>query len=862
MSLHSLFSKVSTFLVLSLYIIAIVLTFFLIVTVSSGAVMAEEIIWDDPDAPLPQQHPVTSESMLFPGSSLSDNRLTVTVNVVGDILGGFLYSTATGASDVSRNKLEISNVISGLDYFMGGFGLYMDVDGGVTSNDNVIAVQDSRATSITGGYARVLARPGAPDFAGSLATSSRNEVRLYNTSASGEVSGGYASLMWVKGSATANENKVYMENSQAGRVFGARAWPDDFGNDTAAEANFNQVYLKNVRISESVTGAGVLAYKSVQANYNTITLEGLVEVGQSIRGGMVLENYFAGEKDVFTGNVLNVIKPHESGIKAQMALENFEEYNFVFSSLAPSGSIGLKVNGQITLNDGVDRGSVLKSFTLLNEGAVPKENTRYILMTSDTDIDYTGFTKPADYTEIFEPLLNYDVAFSQTPRQLTATVRNFRASDDTEIIPGGPSGGLDIINDGGDLISGPGVDPADPFGPDDGYDPLDDFGSGGGYDPLDDFGPGDGYDPLDDFGPDDGYDPLDDYGADDGYDSSTGGTGSGNDGSGSANDGYEDGYEGRDKPYPERNQEVKGQNREQDRNQVRRQGRRKNRKAEARAKKLNPCPRVFFKSKGGRTRRHDSYDLKINSFSALLGADCGRYLSGGLLTFGAAFEGGWGSYDSFRHYASGQVAGTGDLNYAGGAILGRFDFNPEKYGRLYLESAVRTGKLDTDFKSRDLSGFGGREVSYTTGNAYLGFQFGVGDYIPLDQVSYLNIYGQYFWTRLEGERIKLSSGQSVEMEDIDSSRIRTGLQYHRALNKNLRTFVGGAFEYETEGRVEAKVNGFKVPPTSKKGGTGIFEAGITYSTRSAKPFTAGLAAQAYAGRRRGGAGVLQLGVLF
>jgi outer membrane autotransporter protein len=405
---------------------------------------------------------------------------------------------------------------------------------------------------------------------------------------------------------------------------------------------------------------------------------------------------------------------------------------------------------------------------------------------------------------------------------------------------------LDIINEGGDLLVDGGVDPLDKFGPDDGFDPLDDYGPDDGYDPLDDYGQDDGLDPLDDYGQNDDYDSSDDYGA-----------GERAPNAGEEKEHLDDGLS-LDKPYPERGQEAKarGQSRRD------REANRRRLQAAARAQRPNPCPRPFFKAKGGQSKRDDGHELTLKSFSLLAGVDCGRRLNSGLLTFGLAFEGGKGSYDSRRSLPTGLVQGSGDLDYSGGALIGRFDFRPRSLGRLYVESSLRAGQLKSDFQTRDFSGAYGRNVSYKTDNPYIGFQFGVGDYLPLNQVSYLNVYAQYFWTKLKGGEVKLNTGEVVNIENIYSQRLRAGAQYHRVVGERWRVFGGAAFERETDGETKARYLNYKLPSSSKKGGVGLFELGLAYSSKTETPVNFSIALQGNVGHRRGGAGIVQLGVVF
>jgi hypothetical protein len=629
-------------------------------------------------------------------------------------------------------------------------------------------------------------------------------------------------------------------NSEAFGVFGGRA-ASYTDLSASAKANNNYVYLKDSTVVNSVYVGQTEAERISQAINNVLTAEGRVTIGGDVAGGFNAYINGVDVDDQFSGNVFNVINPHSTGIAIGGDLFGFEEYNFYFSSLTPSGSYGLAVGADITLNDTFSRGSRVNPIILTNDGPPTEPEIEFILFDSpNSDIDYDYFEPPADSTESLGSLLKYDVTYAIAPRRFSALASNFRASEETVILPDGPSAGLDLINEGGDLVVEAGVDPIDKFGPDDSFDPSEDYGPDDGFDPLDDYG----QDDYDAYGDHDGdnLDPLDRDGRGDGANPSD-------------RENREEGF-GFDKPYADRRKEARDKDSERTKKEDRR------RLKEAKAKRPNPCPKAFFKAKGGRMERDDGRDLTLDSFSLLTGVDCGRRLESGLLTFGAAFEGGKGSYESRRSLFSGIVRGAGDLDYAGAALLGRFDFKPSPYGRFYLESSVRFGRLKSDFHTRDFVGSQGRRISYESNVPYVGFQFGAGDYIPLTDRSYLNVYAQYFFVNLKGTDLKLSDGQKVKVDDAKSHRFRAGAQFHQLVSERWRLFAGTAYEREADGEVKAKVYGYDLPTAPKKGGTGLFELGVAYSSRSEKPLNFSLSFQAVAGQRKGGAAIAQLGMVF
>jgi outer membrane autotransporter protein len=855
-----------SFLILSLYIVTLILTIFLIAIVTTGSARGEVIIWDDPYAVPTQIHDDFNVPAIFPENSFYDNEVVVSVNVNANVIGGYVYFTTPGDADIRRNKVGVSNYFQPNGYVYGGQAHANRIESNMLVNENQITVSNSLACLVAGGWSQVAAN--LPLVSGRFSIeASGNKAIVYNSTITRILVGGLAHLNYRDGDSVANDNFVYLENSDSQHVRGGAAYSywDDYGSATA---NGNEVYIKNSNVVDYVYAGEALAWASSQTINNVLTLDGQVFVGGDVYGGRRDEFSVATDfSDHFTGNTLNIVNPPTSGIDIQGNLGNFETYNFYFSSATPSGSVGVTVGGKLTLNDKIDRGSSVTPVSLLYDGLPEAKEMDLVLFDSpNEDIDYAYFTPPADSTESFGALYDYDVKYVQDPRRFLATVGNFRLTQATEILPDGPSAGLDLVNGGGDLTAGIGGEPIDGFGPGDGYGDGPGGGYGDGYGDGPGGGYGDGYD--DDYWNDDGYDPRDGYGSDDRGDPFD------RDGRGGDVNPLE--RENRDeelsfdKPYSEKRQEVKEDGKTGRRNDGGRnkngenkdKNRRRQQEAKARAKRVDPCPRAFFKAKGGQQKRGDGQDLTLNGYSVLVGADCGRYLDSGLLTFGLAFEGGKGSYDASRRLPGGIVRGVGDLDYVGGAFLGRFDFRPSKIGRFYLESSVRLGRLKSDLKTRNFAGALGREISYEANNSYAGFHFGLGDYIPITSSSYLNLYSQYFWVKLKGGGIRLNTGDVMEVKDSDSHRIRAGAQFHQALGGHWRAFVGAAYERETDGQTKATIQGHKIPTVSKKGDSGLYELGLAYNSQSAKPLSFSLALQANSGQRRGLAGVAQLGVVF
>ncbi|MDR1359993.1 MAG: autotransporter outer membrane beta-barrel domain-containing protein, partial [Deltaproteobacteria bacterium] len=208
------------------------------------------------------------------------------------------------------------------------------------------------------------------------------------------------------------------------------------------------------------------------------------------------------------------------------------------------------------------------------------------------------------------------------------------------------------------------------------------------------------------------------------------------------------------------------------------------------------------------------------------------------------------------------VHGDGNTDYVGGGLLGRFDFAPSGPGNFHLEASCRAGQVDNAYDSSDLRGPGGRKAEYYSSSAYYGFHFGAGYLWNINEALSLDLYGKYFWTRQEGDSLRLSTDDPVKFKDADSSRLRGGARLAYALNERFKPYIGAAYEHEFDGRARASTNGFSLPAPSLEGGTGIGELGFTLRHSASLPLSFDLGVQGYTGTREGVTGSLQFKLEF
>ena len=279
----------------------------------------------------------------------------------------------------------------------------------------------------------------------------------------------------------------------------------------------------------------------------------------------------------------------------------------------------------------------------------------------------------------------------------------------------------------------------------------------------------------------------------------------------------------------------------------------------------------FFVIDGSSNRYKTGSHADVDGFNMAVGLATGFELADKHpVTLGAFFEYGRGTYDtynSFANYAS--VHGDGDTHYTGGGVLGRIDFagtglgwvNKLEAGQadgLYAEASFRAGHIDTDFDTDDLLGEFGLGSDYDSGADYYGLHGGVGYVMNFDERNSVDVYGRYFWTKIDSETVDVGRDR-LHFDEADSSRLRIGTRYTMIYNQQLKPYVGIAYDHEFDGEVAARAYGLKLDKPSLEGDTGIVEAGISMKPVSTiDALSVDVTGQGFIGRREGGGGGLKI----
>ncbi|MCL2458397.1 MAG: autotransporter outer membrane beta-barrel domain-containing protein [Desulfobulbus sp.] len=199
---------------------------------------------------------------------------------------------------------------------------------------------------------------------------------------------------------------------------------------------------------------------------------------------------------------------------------------------------------------------------------------------------------------------------------------------------------------------------------------------------------------------------------------------------------------------------------------------------------------AFVSMSGGWSRYDTGCHADLSSISLMVGVSRRVELELGNLAFGAFFEYGNGSYDTYA-----AVHGDGDLYHLGGGLIGHMDFTKTGSGHFYTEASVRAGGVENDYRHSGLYDSWGREATYDASSAYYGIHLGVGYLWRMTDKAGLDLYGKYFWTRQEGDAVRLSAGEPVDFDSLNSHRLSMGTRFNYAVLEQFSPYVGVAYDH-------------------------------------------------------------------
>ncbi|WP_297323033.1 hypothetical protein [uncultured Bartonella sp.] len=286
----------------------------------------------------------------------------------------------------------------------------------------------------------------------------------------------------------------------------------------------------------------------------------------------------------------------------------------------------------------------------------------------------------------------------------------------------------------------------------------------------------------------------------------------------------------------------------------------------------SPAFTPFIITGGASQRYKTGSHVDVDGFNMIAGLATGFDLSAGhIVTAGAFFEYGRGTYDTYNSFTNfSSVHGDGDSDYKGGGVFARIDSAGPGLGRvkdlkndatdgLYADASLRVGQSSSTFdvgRNLDVLGHSGDyRGSYDSDVTYYGGHIGGGYVFNFDEKNTLDVYGRYLWTHMDSDTVKVGN-ERLQIDSSTSSRIQLGGRYHYGYNDWIKPYVGAAYDYEFDGEVAAEAYEFHLDKPSLEGSTGIFEAGVKLNPiKTNQALSVNADGQGYVGTRQGGGGV-------
>ncbi|WP_162165301.1 autotransporter domain-containing protein [Campylobacter fetus] len=221
------------------------------------------------------------------------------------------------------------------------------------------------------------------------------------------------------------------------------------------------------------------------------------------------------------------------------------------------------------------------------------------------------------------------------------------------------------------------------------------------------------------------------------------------------------------------------------------------------------------------TRNKTGSHVDVKSISLLVGF---AKKANDSFMYSAFFEAGFGNYDSYNNFSTGDIKGSGDSSYYGFGVLSKFDM----INNYYFENSLRVGQIKSDFSSDDFGIATPISSSFDSKRYYIGAHIGLGKVINLNNSSNLDIYTKVFYTRVDSEDITMSTNDRFRLDAINSVSAKLGFLYNYELKENLSLYSGASFskEFNAEAKGRNISYNYDLDSPSMKGNTRSLEAGI------------------------------------
>ncbi|MDR1832434.1 MAG: hypothetical protein LBQ97_06875 [Fusobacteriaceae bacterium] len=267
--------------------------------------------------------------------------------------------------------------------------------------------------------------------------------------------------------------------------------------------------------------------------------------------------------------------------------------------------------------------------------------------------------------------------------------------------------------------------------------------------------------------------------------------------------------------------------------------------------------RVFADFGGADLHYQSGLHFDLKSYTGIAGISKGFETNNRHLVQGGVFiEHGNGKYKTSSDFPGyGAVRGDGNADYVGGGLLGRVDFVEKDNRHFYVNGSLRGGRLRNHYNS-GLEDATGAFARFAAATAYYGAHFGIG-HIYREGNNKLDVSSKYFYTHVNSDSLRLSTGDPIDFGAIDSHRFQLGMKVIHNYNTSMASYAALIYDRTWDGEATATTNGYAIESSSLRGETGIGELGLVWNPTD--PFSVDIGVQGYrGGAREGLSGTLKL----
>jgi hypothetical protein len=265
---------------------------------------------------------------------------------------------------------------------------------------------------------------------------------------------------------------------------------------------------------------------------------------------------------------------------------------------------------------------------------------------------------------------------------------------------------------------------------------------------------------------------------------------------------------------------------------------------------------------GSHIRTKTGSHVDVDNFSAALLLEKKLGHEYGETTVGLFGEFGTGDYDTYSNVPRyGEIFGDGEVQTYGGGLLFKTTFTQNTS----IEASVRGGGIKNTFSvTRDPYLKNPQIHSSESDNAYFGGHLGVTQKFDINDLTNIEGYGQFLWTRTTQDDFVTRFGDDVHIDPTDSSRARVGARLNRNLfDDKIKLYVGAAVENEFDGKITGTYAQDRITnPAKIEGVSGFGEIGIDIKPTESKNVSINLDVFGWAGRQQGVGGNATLGFSF